>query len=89
VVTQEKDRRRHGQPEGADITPATVGDTSAEPNPALREALAKSDIVTQDEAGMAGGSSGGTGGTAATKGHPDATEPDTQSRDPDQAPELR
>jgi hypothetical protein len=81
ALTQERESRRHGIPEDADVTPATTADTRVEPKPntALQEAIAKSDIVTDDAAGMAGGASGSSSGGSGFEGHPD-------SPDPDQAP---
>ncbi|MGC9665009.1 preprotein translocase YidC [Planosporangium sp. 12N6] len=75
-MTQEQEPRRHGEPEGADVTPAASGDTVGPPGGKLREALPDSDLITEDQAGMAGGSSGSSGGGSGMQGHPDAVDPD-------------
>jgi hypothetical protein len=76
-MTQEKEPRRHGIPEDADVTPATTADKRVQPDDYLREVLENSDIVTKDDgSGMAGGSSGSSSGGSGLKGHPDAADPD-------------
>jgi hypothetical protein len=77
VVTQERESRRHGIPEEAKVTPATTAPTSVEPRSDIREALARSDIVTKDDgSGMAGGSSGSSAGGSGFRGHPDSVDED-------------
>ncbi|NJC73180.1 hypothetical protein HC031_26180 [Planosporangium thailandense] len=75
-MTQDKDRRRHGQPDPADVTPATTTDAVVQPDRDLREELPDSDIITEDQAGMSGGAHGSSGGGSGMKGHPDAIDPD-------------
>ncbi|GAA1823143.1 hypothetical protein [Planosporangium flavigriseum] len=98
---QERERRRHGIPEEPKVTPATTADMEVEPAPntALAEALATSDIITEDDgSGLGGGSSGSSSGGSGFEGHPDWKDPDVAPKpkelpdpdgrdEPDEAPQ--
>jgi hypothetical protein len=88
TVTQERESRRHGIPEDADVSPATTANTTYQPRDDLREALAKSDIVTKDDgSGTAGGASGSSAGGSGFRGHPDSVD-DDKADDLDRAPDI-
>jgi hypothetical protein len=88
TVTQEKEPRRHGIPEDADVTPATTADAPYQPRDDLAEALADSDIVTEDDgSGLGGGSSGSSAGGSGFRGHPDSVDSD-KADDLDKAPDI-
>jgi hypothetical protein len=92
---QERENRRHGIPEEPKVTPATTAEQEVElaPNTPLAEALATSDIITEDDgSSLGGGSSGSSSGGSGFEGHPDWVDPDVapkpkQLPDPDGRPD--